>query len=435
MRLAAVGDLYIGKPLRYSAHPDVLAARALMQAADARLANLEFQLLEGHEAGAWAAPGAWAGAPSALADELVWLGIDAVSTANNHAGDYGLPGQLSTEAALRQRAVAYAGTGPHLAAARAATYIDTAAGRVAMLAVSSSHLPHARAGRQREDVPGRPGVSPLRFGTRYRVDDAAYEALQRILQTLPVTELAGHRDKALQRRYDTERGGDALSFFGTQFVRGDDFGVESWAAEDDLADMACAIRQAKQAADWVVLQLHSHEYDEQPAAPAAFAVEMARHAVDAGADAVIGHGHHGVRGIELYKQRPIFHGIGAFVFQPYLFPTQPADFYEAYRMPSAALVDVYQERRERAGFYRQLVHWESLLLQIDLSADGRPPAFEVHPVTLWPFGSHHPDGLPHLARNADGLALLAKVQALSAALDTPLHLDHDRVVLRHAATP
>ena len=429
LRLAAVGDLYIGRPLRHADHPDVVAATQLLRAADLRLANLECQLIEGDETPAWAAPGAWAGAPAGLANELVWLGVDAVSTANNHAGDYGSDGQASTEAALKARGIAWAGTGAHLAAARAPTFLDTPAGRVAMLAVSSSHLPHARAGRQREDTRGRPGVSPLRYGTRYRVDGAAWDALARVLREMPVEKLDGHRDRPLQRRYDAERGGRTLSFFGAQFVRGTDFGIESWAADDDLAEIATAIRSARHAADWVILQLHVHEYDRRPSEPPAFARELARHAIEAGADAVIGHGEHGVRGIEMHRGRPIFHGIGAFVFQPYLFPQQPADFYEAYRMRDAALVDVYRERREAAGFFGRLDHWEALLVALDLRK-GAGPDFTVHPITLWPHGATEPDGLPHLAHNADGLALLTKVRELSERLGTKLALDESACTLR-----
>jgi poly-gamma-glutamate synthesis protein (capsule biosynthesis protein) len=36
--------------------------------------------------------------------------------------------------------------------------------------------------------------------------------------------------------------------------------------------------------------------------------------VDAGADVVAGHGNHLLRGIEIYKGKPIFYGLASFVF-------------------------------------------------------------------------------------------------------------------------
>ena len=41
---------------------------------------------------------------------------------------------------------------------------------------------------------------------------------------------------------------------------------------------------------------------------------LARSAIDFGADVVLGHHHHFLRGIELYRSKPIFYGLGHFVF-------------------------------------------------------------------------------------------------------------------------
>lgn len=424
--VGAVGDIYIGKALRAQADPGFAAAVRALRACDVRFANLEVQLLQRPTAAAAQAPGAWAGAPAALGDELAWLGINVVSTANNHAGDYGADGLRQTEETLCRLGIRYAGTGADLAQARRHTVIDTPGGRVAVLAVSSSHPDHARAGRRRPDAPGRPGVSPLRFGTRYRVDAQAYAALERIARNLPRDGYAKHRERPLARNYDKERG-ETLSLFGTQFVRGDAFGVESWAAPDDAADIEAAVRAARRDAEWVLLSLHTHEYDSRPEVPAAFAVELACRAVEAGADAVIAHGAHGVRGVQVHQGRPIFHGIGAFVFQPYLFPTQPADFFEAYAMGDAELGEVYRARRESAGFYRHRSPWEALLVRLSCRR-GEPPAFTVRPLVLWS-GAAEPDGLPRLAEGPEARRLMEKVADLSRDLGTGLRLDREQYVL------
>jgi poly-gamma-glutamate synthesis protein (capsule biosynthesis protein) len=41
--------------------------------------------------------------------------------------------------------------------------------------------------------------------------------------------------------------------------------------------------------------------------------QVAKAAIDAGADIVVGHHAHILRGIEIYKGKPIFHGLGNFV--------------------------------------------------------------------------------------------------------------------------
>jgi poly-gamma-glutamate synthesis protein (capsule biosynthesis protein) len=262
------------------------------------------------------------------------------------------------------------------------------------------------------------------------VDGAAFEALARIREALGGDRLAGHRERALERAYALERG-DTLGFLGAQFVAGEDFGIESWPAPDDLVELMETIAQARRNADWVVVSLHSHEYDEDPAMPAAFAREACHRFIDAGAAAVLGHGEHGVRGVEIYRGRPIFHGLGTFVFQPYRHPSQPADFFEAHAMRSAPLAEVYATRRRTAGFLARRGTWQALLVRLDL-AHAAAPSFTLHPLTLWRERWQDADGIPRLANGADGLEVLREVQRLSKDLGTTLALDEQAMTLRPA---
>lgn len=61
--IGAVGDLYLGKPLRGETDPGFAAAVQALRACDVRFANLEVQLLRRPTAAAAQAPGAWAGRP------------------------------------------------------------------------------------------------------------------------------------------------------------------------------------------------------------------------------------------------------------------------------------------------------------------------------------------------------------------------------------
>lgn len=426
LRVGAVGDLYLGHSLEDVADPRFHAAIGLLERCHLRFGNLEVVLLAKRLAGCARAPGAWAGASADRGLDLKRMGFDVVSTANNHAGDYGSEGVLATVEELDRLGIRHAGSGADLDAARQPTIIDTVAGRIAFVAATSSFLPEARAGRRHGDVPGRPGVSCVRFGTRYSVDADAYEALLRIAAGIGV-DLAHHRERALARDYDAE-GGEGLSLLGARFVRSDRFGIESQVAGDDCDDICRIVRAAREQADWVVLSLHSQEYDHDPSEPAAFARALCHSVIDAGADAVIGHGEHGVRGVEVYLGRPILHGLGPFVFQPYTHPSQPADFYEAHGMSGATLAEVYDERRRRAGFHRNAKCWESLLLELDLHRS-KPPALALHPLRLRPSSTAEPDGVPRLANDAEGVAILRKVQTLSERLGTALDLDPITVTL------
>ena len=49
--------------------------------------------------------------------------------------------------------------------------------------------------------------------------------------------------------------------------------------------------------------------------PADFIVETAHAAIDAGADIVVGHGAHFLRGVEHYREKVIFYNLGSFLME------------------------------------------------------------------------------------------------------------------------
>ena len=62
-----------------------------------------------------------------------------------------------------------------IAEARMPGYLDTPGGRVAILATTATFRPWNRAGTQRPDLRGRPGINPLGFKNTYTVDGLAFE--------------------------------------------------------------------------------------------------------------------------------------------------------------------------------------------------------------------------------------------------------------------
>lgn len=73
-----------------------------------------------------------------------------------------------------------------------------------------------------------------------------------------------------------------------------------------------AIQEAKTKADYVLVIVHGgHEHWQLPSPRM---VETYRFFIDAGADAVVNHHQHCFSGYEVYKEKPIFYGLGNFCF-------------------------------------------------------------------------------------------------------------------------
>jgi poly-gamma-glutamate capsule biosynthesis protein CapA/YwtB (metallophosphatase superfamily) len=89
----------------------------------------------------------------------------------------------------------------------------------------------------------------------------------------------------------------------------------SWESADQERILA-AVRSAAGQADWVLAYHHNHEYDEKSRQQVPETQQqIARLCVDAGATLYVAHGFPGIRGIELYKGCPLFHGLGNFIFE------------------------------------------------------------------------------------------------------------------------
>jgi poly-gamma-glutamate synthesis protein (capsule biosynthesis protein) len=79
----------------------------------------------------------------------------------------------------------------------------------------------------------------------------------------------------------------------------------------DLSALLEDIRKARSRVDVVVLTIHWGLHFT-PKAVASYESEIARAAIDAGANIVLGHHQHILKGIEIYKGSAIFHGLGNF---------------------------------------------------------------------------------------------------------------------------
>jgi len=86
--------------------------------------------------------------------------------------------------------------------------------------------------------------------------------------------------------------------------------IVTWADPDYLARFRKDLIAARETADLVVASFHWGLHKDV----LTYMKEIAHCAIDAGADVVVGHGPHYSLGVEVYKGKPIFYGLGSFSF-------------------------------------------------------------------------------------------------------------------------
>lgn len=196
------------------------------------------------------APGA---DPAALA-ALREAGFHVMTLAGNHVADCGAAGIADTIAGLDALGIAHCGAGADLAAARRPALITAGGRSIAVLSYNcvgpeSAWASDSRAGCAYLPVATADGspVAPARTLTQPRAE------CQALLQ-------------------------------------------------EDIA-------AARARAGLVIVALHKGIV-HTPAVIAPYERQLAHAAIDAGADVVVGHHAHIVRGVEFYKGKPVFHGLG-----------------------------------------------------------------------------------------------------------------------------
>ena len=460
LSLAAAGDAIITRRLSACEVDRFRDVVSLVRGADASIVNLEVMLHDYEGYPAAEAGGTYMRAPPWAADELAWMGFSAFAAATNHTGDYSHGGMEATMRELEARELPYAGLGRTLATAREPAYVDTAAGRVALVAACSTITPGTEAGEQRPDLHGRPGLSPLHVETTYVVPPETYEAVRSLATDLGLEAVKDHRrGLGFPVPGDEE---DGFTFWNVDgehltFEEGDDFAVKQEADEDDVAAITDQIRAASRQADWVVASLHNHQgagglWNDH--SNPAFAESFARACVDAGADAFLGHGAHVLRGIEVYGGAPVFYGLGDFVMENETVTRLPAELYDRYDLGADALpADLFDARvfetadgdgedegdpgisaagdggRERIGFLGDAAFWESVLPVCNFEG-GALSSIELHPLDLGYEAPRPRRGRPLLADDETGAHILDTLGELSDPYGTEIEVEDGTGVIR-----
>lgn len=287
--------------------------KQVIRQADIAFTNLETTIYGRH--GGWPMKGLYFGCSDPVVlDTLKDVGFDALALSNNHAFDLGPSGVLSTLEEVAARGFLYAGIGVDAAHARRAGYRMFGDRKVALVAMDAgpgpSNMYAADATARR---PARPGVNHLDVSRRFEVDDATFAALAAIQQTFQSSPM----ERANYAQPDDPRVLDAdeeMDFYGTVFRRGGENRRQILVDENSLHVHLATIRQAVAEGAFVIAYLHHHHWEPSWREVPGWVRTFAQACIDAGAGAFVSHGAPVLQPIEIYRDAPIFFGLGNFLF-------------------------------------------------------------------------------------------------------------------------
>jgi len=414
--LALTGDSIITMKLSVHTDPSFLKMIDLIRGADAAFTNLEMLFHDYEPYPMTESGGTYMRAAPALVNDLVWAGFDMVARANNHTNDYGVEGQRLTTKYVAQAGLVQAGVGESLREAREARFYDGDKARVALISVASTFPDPSRAGDSWGDTKARPGLNPLRFRTTNVLPRGQFDALRRALAA--AGQLRGAAAQIDQPAME-------MTVFGRHFVVGDKADTLTEPVKQDLDEIVAVVRNASKQANYTIVSSHTHEGGVDRFAPPQFFVTFAHAVIDAGADVVTTSGPHILRGIEVYKGKPIFYSLGDFIFENETLLRQPPENYEPLGLTreSGAGVGDFNDTRSKndtVSFPADEYVWESVVALPQFTGK-RLTDLKLYPISLNYRKPRADRGWPMLAGPELGRKIVDDLKRMSAPFGTDIN--------------
>lgn len=336
MKFTAAGDAIIQRRI----HEDFAGYEELapfINQGDAKFFNLETTLnREGDCPGAAISGGTYIRTEPEVLYDLMEFGFNMTTACNNHLGDFSYEGLYDTIEALDESGIVHAGIGYNLSMAAAPKYLETSAGRVALIAVNTSFTPSIMAGESSDRVPGRAGINGMRVKRYLNVTKKDIEFIRDLAER---TNINAEKDITRREGYYPMLKDDEATLGELEFKLSDKTEYVMEINKDDLARLKKSIEEAEFQADYVMISVHSHQISgTKKEEPSKMLVDLAHFCIDCGANAVVGHGPHLLRPIEVYKDSPIFYSLGDFILELYSVEFAPADFYQKHGVDKTATV-------------------------------------------------------------------------------------------------
>lgn len=186
-------------------------------------------------------------------------------------------------------------------------------------------------------------------------------------------------------------------------------GVNHVAQRDGIVDpmdserILKAIKTAAKKDDWIVVYQHDHYWAPDWHDTPDWKKRWCRSCIDAGASAFISHGVPLLHGIEIYKKRPIFYGLGNFIFHLSI-----------------------QVQGNVPPQYQQSECWQSVIAGCEFKG-GELRALRLEPITLKSDagvgeGGYKLHGNPRFAEGHEASDILTRLQRLSKAVGTDIEI-------------
>jgi poly-gamma-glutamate synthesis protein (capsule biosynthesis protein) len=423
--LVAVGDVIIGRPITKLQDPAFQAVLKILRSADVTFGNMEGSLFDIQDFKGWPEAeygGAWHLGPPAVGKDLKALGFNVMARANNHALDWGVEGMRQTTKVLNEVGIAHAGAGEDAAHAGAAAYLETERGRVSLVSFATSYTPLSRAAAPAGEAPGRPGLNALRLTRTAIVTRDMLDNLRRVRDALPRGPRTAEQEK--------QEKPDELTLLGTRYKVGDKPAFAFQPDERDVKEILRNVRNGKQLSDFCIVTDHGHEPGNWSQEPPDFLQQFAHQAIDAGADAFIVHGPHQLRGIEIYKGRPIFYSLGNFVFDDKIFPVGQ-DLYDIHKMDPRTMTDGDLNAALMAkGFSDENLYQG--IVTLSRFEHNQLAEIRLYPIDLGYTVRLADRGVPRLASPALARTILERLQKLSQPYGTTISIEQTVGIIRVA---
>ena len=438
--VAAVGDVMIKRAALSIEDPQFQGPIGILKSADVTFGNMEGNLADLEK---FDGPLRGMMGDKDVAPALKAMGFDLMNRANNHIFDSDREGMFSTLEQLDKAGVVHAGTGKNLEDARRPGYFDSAKGRVGLVGMHTPNgvQPASNASYGSGNVGGRPGLNALNYTVEYNVSADELKALKAIRRnayaappgTTNVTRLGDPASEPADR----------VELFGLSYKVGTP-GTRGFAMnQGDLTEILRAIRNGKYLSEFMIATCHCHQgpvlaqqwlfEDQIPD----FLPQLARATIDNGADMFVGHGPHVLRGIEIYKGKPIFYGLGEFYYQWQHFDAalMSGSWPQAERPAGrgargaagagseANAVDV------RVSTGLRPINFESLVADTKYDK-GQLVEIRLYPTSGGWDGPISQLGMPKTAPPAMAQKILARVQDLSKPFGTTITIENNVGVIR-----
>ena len=426
MKFSAVGDALIIRRIPET-YPGFEEVRDWISQADAKYFNLETTLHREGECFAFATNGgSYLRSEPEVLEDCKRYGFNMTSFCNNHTMDYAYDGLTKTLDYVSASGLVHAGVGRNLDQAAAPAYLEAVGGRIAMIAMTTScnsdYNNIGIAGKQARRVPGRPGVNQLRYKETVIITPEQMKVIKEIAEQ---THINAAEDISRREGYrDPLPEGQCPITKYVNFKEGPEPKYEAICDPLDLKRLEQAIFEAQLQADYIILTIHSHQVSgTSKESPSDYLQECAKFAIDHGCDAVIGHGPHLLRPVEIYKGKPIFYSLGDFILNNENIPYSPEDYYEPKGMTSdGTMHELFQKRS--ANFTRGLQSdrkmFESVIPLWEMDENGKLVSLKMMAIELG-FGlPRSRNGMPAPAKDS---AILERLKEMSEPYGTKMEIN------------